>query len=247
MDFVDTNCSGQPLIETEYTSSNAQSPFSYPGSTCNHSGASVTCTIVTPNDFSANAGSIHIDTTCNFSDYQNSNVNFTATATTVTYTAPGTPTEASATCNVFYDDANVGGFASQAARGTALFNHTSVLPTRQYTASGKRPFIAYFCWDLFDDDSQKINWGLETLRGNSYNSVEDINGAVLCSSPLGGFNCGGELRAPYGDAISSVISANTAIDNAILALANPGVPAPAPAFASTLVLAPYHAAPRPSE
>jgi hypothetical protein len=221
LDFVRTYMGDVPLIEGEYRTSNAQSPFAWPGSSCTHSGTSVTCTVATPNKFSALAGNAHIDTTCGHSDYQVSNVNFTASGTTVTYTASGTPVESSDTCNVFFDDANVGGFATQALRCSDYQTTVSGLVSESYTASGVRPFVGSIWWDWYDNWAEQLNWGVETTRGNIYNGADDVNSTLACASPNGSFSCGGELALhgpPLGTCSTYIQATSASIDSAMLSL-----------------------------
>jgi hypothetical protein len=218
LDFVNTYMGDVGLIEGEYRTANADSPYAWPNSPCTHSGSTVTCTIASPNHFSNFAGSFHIDSTCNNADYNISNVNYSATASTVTYSAKGTPSEGSATCKVFFDDANVGGFATQDARGQDFFNKVSTLPARSFTATGTHPYVGYFWWQYFDNDAEKLNWGMMTLRDNAYDGNEAVNPIVVCSDPTQAYSCGGELRGPYGSLIPHVKSTNSAIDNTLLAL-----------------------------
>jgi hypothetical protein len=218
LDFVNTHMGDVALIEGEYRTANTDSPYAWPNSACTHSGSSVTCVIAAPNHFAAFAGNFHIDSTCNNADYSIMNVNYTATSNTVTYTGSGTPSEASAICKVFFDDANVGGFPTQAARGQDFFNKVSILPSRSYTATGTHPFVGYFWWQYTDNEAEKLNWGLVTLRDNAYDGNEDVGPIVVCSPPLLSFSCGSELRGPFGSAISAVSSTNSTIDNILLAL-----------------------------
>jgi hypothetical protein len=217
LDFVNTYMGDVSLIEGEYRTANAQSPFAWPNSPCTHSGFSVTCTIASPNQFASKSG-FHIDASCNNADYTVMNVNYSATSSTVTYSANGAPGEASATCNVFFDDANVGGFPSQAARGQDFFNKVSILPARSYTATGTHPYLGYFWWQFTDNEAEVLDWGPLTNRDNSYDGNEDVNPIVACSGPIQGFSCGGELRGPYGNLIQTIQLTNTAIDNTLLGL-----------------------------
>lgn len=228
IDFVHTHMGDEPLFETSYRTANAQSEFSWPSSTCNHSGASVTCTVATPNKFSALAGNSHIQTTCNFSDYQVSQVNFSATATTVTYTASGTPTEASATCNVFFDDSGFNGFATQNARCTDFQTDQVGAMTLAYTTGGIKPILGMGGWWSWTGNwGEQLGWGPTTYRDNPYNGTDDVNATGACSiNPA--FNCGGELTVhgpPLGNCVSLIQATSTSQDALILALANPTAPA----------------------
>jgi hypothetical protein len=219
LDFVHTYGGTMGLIEGEYRTANAQSPFAWPGSACTNTGSTVTCTVATPNKFSALAGNSHIDATCTNTTYQASNVNFTATSSTVTYTATTTPSGGGTTCNVFFDDANVGGFPTQAARWADFQTKVSALPTRAFTTGGLQPYVGYFQWDWYANWAEQLDWGIETQRGNLYNGVDDTNSIQACASPNGSFSCGGELALhgpPLGNGVTALQATNTAIDNAFL-------------------------------
>lgn len=220
LDYFHTNCGDNVgLIEAEYRTSNAQSSLAWPNSTATHSGNTVTVTVATPSSFPSLAGNAHIDATCAPSSWNATNVNFSASGSTVTYTAGTTPVGTTAVCNIFFDDANVGGFPSQAARGADFQAKVSILPTRAYTATGVRPFLGYFWWAWFDFRNEQENWGLESQRANLYNGLDDVNPSKVCA--IGTGTCGGELALhgpPLGDVVTAVKATNTAIDGAILAL-----------------------------
>ena len=218
LDFVNTYMGDVGLIEGEYRTANADSPYAWPNSPCTHSGSTVTCTIASPNHFSSFAGSFHIDSSCNNADYNIMNVNYSATASTVTYSAAGTPSEASATCKVFFDDANVGGFATQNARGQDFFNKVSILPSRSFTATGTHPYVGYYWWQYFDNEAEKLDWGPMTLRDNAYDGNEAVNPIVVCSDPTQAYSCGGEVRGPVWKSDPTHQINQQAIDNTLLAL-----------------------------
>jgi len=215
LDFVQTNMGDVGLIEGEYRTANAESPYAYPNSAAVHAGSSVTVTIVTPSQF-INTSTL-IDVTCNAADYNAIQVRPTAvTSATVTYNASGTPAEAATTCNLRVSDKNVGGFPTQAARGQDFFTKVSALPTRAFTANGTRPYVGYLWWQYQDNQSELLNWGVITLRDNAYDGTENVNPAVTCVTILTSATCGKELRGPYGSVIPYLSQTNAAID-AVLA------------------------------
>jgi hypothetical protein len=223
-DFVDTYCPGLPQITGTYRTANADSPFSWPNSACTHSGTTVTCTLATPFKFTT---SDLIDVTCNNSDY-----NFVqghpsvVGASTLSYVVGASPVEASATCNVFYDDANVGGYPSQAARAAAFQSTITASATTKYTSSNIFPFVGYYWWQYNDNEAEKLNWGPVTYRDNPYNGLDDVTAVVGCQAPGSAFNCGGELRQNRGGSIiPAIIATNLAIDTALLSgpVTPPGV------------------------
>jgi len=216
-DYIQSQMGDIPQFETSYRTANADSEFAWNNLACTHSGSSVTCTINGTNNFSANAGKHHIDSTCSPSDYNASNVNFSAGANTVTYTAAGA-SSSSATCNVFYEDSNEGGFATQGARGNDLYSDVTSQINATYTATGTKFVIGYIHWGEQSNQSERLNWGVLTTRGNPLNGVDPTSTTQACSINTG-FNCGGELSnhpVPYGDYIGPIGLANTALDNALL-------------------------------
>ena len=215
LDFIQSNMGDVALIEGEYRTANADSPYSWPNSAAVHVGSAVTVTIVTPSQIIGT--STLIDVTCAASDYNQIQVRPTAvTAATVTYNAPGTPAEAATTCNLRVSDKNVGGFASQDARGKDFFSKVSVLPSRAYTATGTRPYIGYLWWQYQDNQSELLNWGVITLRDNAYDGTEDVNPAVSCVTIITSATCGKELRGPYGSVIPYLSQTNAAIDSFLI-------------------------------
>jgi len=215
LDFIHTNMGDVGLIEGEYRTANADSPYAFPNSAAVHSGSSVTVTIVTPSQF-INTSTL-VDVTCSAADFNAIQVRPTAvTASTVTYNVSGTPAEASTRCNIRVSDKNVGGFPTQAARGQDFFTKVSALPTRAFTANGTRPYVGYLWWQYQDNQSELLNWGVITLRDNAYDGTEDVNPAVSCVTIITSATCGKELRGPYGSVIPYLSQTNAAID-AVLA------------------------------
>jgi FlaG/FlaF family flagellin (archaellin) len=216
LDFVNTYMGDVGLIEGEYRTANAQSPFSWPNSSATHVGSIVTVTVGSPNNFSTGW---QIDAVCADPTYNVAQRTPQAvTSTTVTYTAAQAPTSSSTTCNVYFSDKNVGGFPSQAARGQDFFNKVSILPARAYTSTGTRPYVGYLWWQFTDNEAEQKDWGVVTNRDNSYDNFEVIDSIVGCSGLLQIYSCGGELRGPYGDLISFVKQTNAAIDATLLGL-----------------------------
>ncbi len=215
LDFIQGNMGDVALIEGEYRTANADSPYAWPNSAAVHSGSSVTVTTVTPSQIIGT--STLIDVTCGASDYNAIQVRPTAvTATTVTYNAPGTPAEVSTTCNLRISDKNVGGFANQDARGQDFFSKVSVLPSRAFTATGTRPYVGYLWWQYQDNQSELLNWGVITLRDNAYDGTEDVDPAVSCVTVVTSASCGTELRGPYGKIIPYLSQTNAAIDSFLI-------------------------------
>jgi hypothetical protein len=229
LDFIDSNCPGLPIIEGEYRTANAQSVFSWTNSSCTHAGTTVTCTIATPNKFNTTGTGALIDTTCSDAQFKATQVHPTATtATTVSYTVPVSPTNATATCNVFYDDNNVGGFVDQFTRCTNFQTDVQAMPNRTYAVSQIKPYVGYYWWQYYDNWIEELNWGVVTARDNAYNAVENVAGSVPCNTTTG--TCGGEgayHSPPLGDCISILTATNNSVDLQLIAN-NSGTPPPSP-------------------
>jgi hypothetical protein len=215
LDFVNANMGDVALIEGEYRTANAQSPFSWPNSPATHNGSTVTIT-TSKNNLTT---SWLIDVTCADATYNVIAIRASSvSSTSVVYSAKSTPSSASTNCTVGFSDHNVGGFATQAARGQDFFDKVSVLPARSFTASGTRPYLGYFWWQYTDNEAEMLNWGPLTNRDNAYDGNEDVNPIITCSSPTQGFSCGGELRGGYGSMIQMIQLTNATIDNTLLGL-----------------------------
>jgi len=205
-----------------YNTANADSPFAWPNSSCSHSGTTVTCILATPQDITT---SWTIDTSCTDSTYNVTNVHpNSSSGSTLTYTASGTPSQSSTTCNVYFDDSLVGGYHTQAARASAVANAISALPNWSYTADGVHPYVMMLWWQWADVNREGLSWGVVDTRDNAYNGVETTTSVVTCSSPIQTYKCGGELRSGWGgdDGITPLLNANQSIDKS---LASHNVPA----------------------
>jgi len=215
LDFVNANMGDVALIEGEYRTANAQSPYSWPNSPATHNGSTVTIT-TSKNNFTT---SWLLDVTCTDPTYNITASRATSvSSTSVVYNAPSTPSSGSTTCTVGFSDHNVGGFPTQAARGQDFFNNVSALPARSFTATGTRPYLGYFWWQYTDNQAEMLDWGPITNRDNAYDGNEDVDPVVTCSSPIQAFSCGGELRGPYGSLIQMIQLTNSTIDNTLLGL-----------------------------
>lgn len=256
VDFFHTYSGNLPFIDTSYRSANAQSPLSWPNSSCTHSGINVNCTMATPNKFAANASGFNIDTICNNSDYTLQIGGYSYSGTTLSYTKSPAPTNSSATCNVFFDDNNVGGFASQAARGADFQSGVTGLWATCYTSGGVCPYAGYAWWGYYTDWREGIDWGIVTVRDNPDNNHDNVNSTVTCTNNTS-YSCGGELslhNPPLGDVISYVTATDTTLDNDVIGLAggtpfppavepggfvnNPPAPKPPPAVVPPVVIPP---------
>lgn len=217
LDFIHTYGGDLALGMGTYAVANMDSPFAWPGSSCTHSGTTVTCTVATPQNFSTGWG---IDTSCTDSTYNVSDrTPSSVTTSTVVYTATGTPSSGSTTCNVAATDTNVPNYATQAARASAVGSVMSGLPAWAYTADGTHPFVLSLWWQWSDNMAERLDWGIVSLRDNAFNAHETTTSTVTCSSPIQAYNCGGELRSGWGsdDGLTPIIGANTSIDQAVAA------------------------------
>jgi len=207
-----------------YNTANLDSPFAWPGSSCTHSGTTVTCTVATPQDFST---SLLIQTSCTDTTYNVAGIYpSSASGSSVAYTAGGTPTNASTTCNVAFNDAGTT-YGTQAARASAVGTVLAGLPNLSYTANGIHPYVMAIWWQWSDKQNEELSWGVVDTRDNAYNGVETTTSTVACSSPIQAYNCGGELRSGWGsdDGITPLTTANTTIDGILAGLGVVAAPA----------------------
>jgi hypothetical protein len=95
---------------------------------------------------------------------------------------------------------------------------TTISPGCNCSFAGTYPIVGQSWWDLYDDPSQKTNFGLLTLRDDPYNGVASTPnpGVDQWGYPTG---CQGADALPgpttpceqgsYGDALDSIITANS--------------------------------------
>ena len=213
------------IIAGEYNTEGQVSEQAWPNSTAtgvvNGNPVTVTVTVQTPNRLVASGTAVLYDIVCADSTYNRNNFHPGGiTATTFTYTSSaGLATSSTSGCNFWPDDTQVGGYPTKAAMGAAYVTDATSLFNLKYTADNVAPFVAVISWQWYCDWSDKHCWGPITHRGNPNNNVDTVNGVVGCRAPDNAFNCGGELNVhnpPYGDVISSFISAHTTIDNQFL-------------------------------
>lgn len=214
-DFVNTSCPGMGIIPGSYRTANADSSLAWPNLSCTHSGTTVTCTGAANVNFTTSTG---IQASCSNSDYAPTGIfdPSSVSGSTVSYTVSPAPLEASSTCNLFWTDSNVGGFATQTARANDYQTKNSALPLVSWTSGGVRPIAGLFVWAWQDSQTEHLNWGVKSTKDNAYGGINGINEAVdpvVTCSILTSYNCGGEDRGPYGNAYeTAIILTNTAID-----------------------------------
>lgn len=242
IDYVHTNATcgtDFALINGEYQPAGAQSEQAWPGSTATGSvgvgATTVTVTVATPNKVSALGTSVLYDLTCTDTTYNKTNFHPTAPgATTFTYTSVGSLASSPTTCNFWPDDSQVGGFATQAAKGAAYVTDAGSMFTLKYTANNVAPYLGIYSWEWYNDWSDQHAWGPRTIRGNMIDGVSDVQAVVTCPAPDAAFNCGGELsvhQPPYGNFVGSFITAMTNLDNDFLG----GAGAPAVSLSTSSV------------
>lgn len=215
LDFVHTYGGDMALGLGTYNTANQDSPFAWPNTACTHSGTTVTCTVSTPQNFSTG---LQIDTHCTDGTYNVTEANpSSVSTTTVVYTASGTPSTGSTTCNVDFSDANVSAFSAMSARASSVGSLMQALPGASYTADGIHPYVMSVWWQWSDKQDEELSWGIVDTRDNAYDGLETTTATVACQAPLQAYTCGGELRSGWGsdNGISPLITANSAIDAAV--------------------------------
>ncbi len=224
LDFFQTYMGDTPLIEDVYKTSNADSELAWPNSSCTYSSGTVTCSL----SFPASASQVfstaqQIDVSCDHSDFNVLEVRpsqvdaVSGGVGKVYYPLQPAPSGSAAVCNVYFSDKNVGGYATQAARGQSYYDESSGLLSASFTADGYRPYIAIQWWDFFADNTEKLTWGWQSIKGNSYDGQENVASSVACKTPLTSYTCGSERNAS-GNMVTLGRQTHTALDNALKSL-----------------------------
>ncbi len=100
-------------------------------------------------------------------------------------------------------------YTTQQQRGAGFASMVSGLVSAQDTATGTFHVVGYTWWDMFDMNSQKLNWGFITpVLDNPYDGCSATNAG--CGNDAWGFPTGGEA-ANYGDFIDDVTAANNSV------------------------------------
>jgi hypothetical protein len=110
--------------------------------------------------------------------------------------------------------------STQNERGQTYANWLAGAPTSLVNAAdsvtGVHPVVGFYWWGLYDQDNEKINWGLLSVYDNPYDgksaTIMGMRGAR--GKDPWGYSTGGE-RANYGDFISTVTEANESLVFAI--------------------------------
>ena len=95
---------------------------------------------------------------------------------------------------------NFAGYSSQVPRGKAYYDLANAMLNTAHTTSGNFPYIGIIYWELIDNFSEKVNWGMITHFDNAYDGSEPSSSALACSPPLQSFTCGSE-PTPAGGGI----------------------------------------------
>lgn len=227
LDYIHQNWGNVPIIESSYRTSNRDSGFAWKKSPATHNGVTVSATMAKP--FAISADDL-IDAFCEDSTYNRLQIRPTSVdrnSGAVRWTTIHEPRSAQTTCTVAFSDHNVGGFASQSERGNDYKSDLTSSIAATYEKSGVHMLVGVIQWAWQDyHDSEKLNWGIVTNRDNPYNGI-DANGPKKfpCQPPDSRYTCGGEgashtSQGPFGDYISPVGQAHTALDNYLLRLAS---------------------------
>jgi hypothetical protein len=97
---------------------------------------------------------------------------------------------------------------TQPARGGVYQQTISTLLNAKDSATGTYHVVGFYWWDMFDMDSEGLNWGLLSVNDNPYDGCSaTISG---CGLDHWGYPTGGEM-ANYGDVLDYVINANNSV------------------------------------
>jgi hypothetical protein len=96
-------------------------------------------------------------------------------------------------------------YTTQAQRGAGYQGMVSESVNAKATPTSSYPVVGYYWWGAFDQDGEKLNWGLLTPHDNPYDGKSAT--IVGAGSDQWGYPTGGETEN-YGDFIDDVTSAN---------------------------------------
>ncbi|HWG75585.1 MAG TPA: hypothetical protein VN660_02210 [Steroidobacteraceae bacterium] len=218
LDFVHQYAGDLAVGLSTYSTANLDSPFAWPNSSCSHSGATVTCTVSAPLNFST---SWSIKTNCTDPSYNVNGISPSYVGTSsISYTGSRVLANATTVCTVSFGDINVPAFPTVAARATAIGSQMQGLPGASYSSDGIHPYVLSLWWQWSDKQDEELSWGVVDTRDNAYNGAETTTSKTRCSAPLESYPCGGELRGGWGsdDGITPLVKANGAIDDALAAI-----------------------------
>ncbi len=96
-------------------------------------------------------------------------------------------------------------YTTQAQRGAGYLGMMTGAINSKDTATGTYHVVGFYWWDAFDEDGEKLNWGLITPLDNPY----DGKSATIVGNGKDpwGYPTGGE-KANYGDFVDDVTAAN---------------------------------------
>jgi len=96
-------------------------------------------------------------------------------------------------------------YTTQAQRGAGYQGMVSESVNAKTTVTGSYPVVGFYWWGAFDQDGEKLNWGLLTPHDNPYDGKSAT--IVGAGTDQWGYPTGGEI-GNYGDFIDDVTSAN---------------------------------------
>src|ERR1017187_5855847 len=116
-------------------------------------------------------------------------------------------------------------YTTQEQRGAGFQSMVTGLVNANDTATGTYNVVGYEWWDMFDMNSQQLNWGLVTPLDNPY----DGKGATIkgAEPDQWGYPTGGEL-ANYGNFLSAVSAANHLVESQLAGTGGPVTRSAAP-------------------
>ena len=101
---------------------------------------------------------------------------------------------------------------TQGARGTQFQTDVNNLWNNCNSTTGSCQWVGYDWWAYLSFSFYEFtNFGLVSWRDNAYDGTEDLMNAVICSSPINAYSCGGET-ANYGNFLGAVTTANKQVD-----------------------------------
>ena len=103
-------------------------------------------------------------------------------------------------------------YTTQAQRGAGYQGMVTGLVNAKTTTTGTYPVVGFDWWGAFDQDGEKLNWGLLSSHDNPYDGCSAT--IIGCGNDQWGYPTGGEV-ANYGDVIHGVTAANSGVFSAM--------------------------------
>jgi len=98
--------------------------------------------------------------------------------------------------------------STQAGRGAVYQQTVSALLRAKDSTTGTYHVVGFYWWDMFDENSEGLNWGLLSVNDNPYDGCSATIGG--CGADQWGYPTGGEA-ANYGDFTDYVTSTNKGV------------------------------------